>query len=118
MNEFEKLPPEDFMYDRVDFNFLVEINMVIHFITLAHNRIEEDKSNHKICEVFIIFKNLVEHLSSLSSKIVCTEESQSDLDQIFKKTRKGLEMALKQEIEKKMREDKGEVEIAPKKASK
>jgi len=103
MSDFQKLPEEDFMYDKVDFHFLVELNMLVHFIKLSHGRIEGKKGNHIICETFIVLKNLIDkHLPSLSHKIVSTEQSQKDLDDIFKRNRKAMEAAVEKEVQKEL----------------
>ena len=107
MDNFQKLPDDDFMYDKVDFNFLVEINMLTHFINLASGRISKKKSNHLVCEVFIILKNLIDnHLPSMTRNIVSTEKSQNDIDQIIKNNRKMIEAAVDKEVQKEFKSEK------------
>lgn len=112
MIEFDKLPPEDFMYDKVDFNFLVELNMLLHFIKLSHDRLKQNQSNHRICEVFIVLKNLINgNLPSLNQKIVSTEESQKDLNEIFKNNRNLMVKAIEKDLEKTLKKDTGSMKL-------
>ena len=101
MDEYQKLPPEDFMYDKVDLNFLIELSMLSHFVNLANQRIQANKKNHIQCEVFLVLKTLIDnHLPDLTKKVVSTEQSQKDLDGIFRKNRDMMEKAVKKEIQK------------------
>jgi hypothetical protein len=99
------LESEDFVYEKVDVNFLTELSMLSHFVNLANKRIQSNKKNHIQCEVFLVLKNLINnHLPDLTKKIVSTEKSQKDLDEVFKKHRALMEDAVNKEL-KKMGED-------------
>lgn len=105
MKNASELPKEDFMYDRVDSNFLVEVNMLLHFVKLAHGRLQENQSNHRVCETFIILKNLINsHLPSLNEKVITSHQSQEDIDKIFENNRKMMAEAVKEELNKKLKE--------------
>lgn len=116
MSDFSKIPEDDFMYDRVDFNFLVEINLLLNFVRLSAQRVQGNAKNHISCEVFLVLKNLINnHLPNLAQKIVSTEKSQKDLDDIFAKSRKKIEEVLQKELKKTFEKDEKKIITPPEK---
>lgn len=114
MSDFSKIPEDDFMYDRVDFNFLVEINMLLHFVRLSAQRVAGNPKNHISCEVFLVLKNLINNnLPNLNEKIVSTEKSKNDLDDVFNRNREKMKEVLSKELQKTFQDSKNSKIITP-----
>lgn len=97
----DELPPEDFMYDRVDNNFLTDVNLLLHFLRMSHGRVQKNQSNHLVCEVFLILKELIKnHLPSMNEKIVPTKEAEDSIVGIIKSGRIAVAKAVDEELKK------------------
>ena len=93
--------PEDFSFKDVDDQFVLECNLLSHFILCSQKRILNNPSTQSVGEVFLVLREVIDNwMGSVAKNTLASPESKIKLNDIIHVAKTHLEIKLKREKEK------------------